>query len=345
MKCVFLSDGVVSFPSDVPPPVPAKDEALIKVHRSGICGTDIEMACGYKDDFRGCLGHEFVGTVVGLGEDSDPSSHEWLDKRVVGEINIPCDACATCQQGGVLRRNHCPQRKCLGILNKSGAHAEYLCLPVQNLFKVPAAITDPTAVFVEPLAAACRILEVAILKEGDRVAILGDGKLGLLTAEVLGRYPNVTVTLIGKHPAKMQLVQHLVHTTVASDVADVTDAFDVVVDATGSSEGSTSACKLTRPLGTVILKTTCASSSSFPASLLVVKELNVIGSRCGPFQAAIDFLLKHKLSMDKYINAEIPAVRMSAAWEQAQIPGSLKVQIVFDATESTEPKVDSGVLA
>eukprot|EP00743_Colponemidia_sp_Colp-15_P007933 GILK01008592.1.p1 GENE.GILK01008592.1~~GILK01008592.1.p1 ORF type:complete len:338 (-),score=48.10 GILK01008592.1:127-1140(-) len=332
MKGLFLSDGIVSFPSALPLPVPDKDEALIKVHRSGICGTDINMVRGYKHEFRGCLGHEFVGTVVGLGEKSEPSSHEWLHKRVVGEINIPCYACAICQQQGIIRRNHCPQRKCLGILNKSGAHAEFLCLPVRNLFHVPPTISDRTAVFVEPLAAACRIVEAAILRAGQRVAILGDGKLGLLVAEVLGRYPDITVTLIGKHPSKMQLVQHLVRTTVAADVADVTDAFDVVVEATGSAEGFTSACNLTRPLGTVILKTTCAASSPFPASLLVVKELNVIGSRCGPFQAAIDFLVKHQLSMDKYITAEIHADRISDAWEQAQVPGSLKVQIVFEST-------------
>lgn len=192
----------------LPKPSMLKDHALIRVIRAGICGTDIEIIQGYKDGFEGILGHEFVGVVEDVAGPFE-IKQKWLKQRVVGEININCNDCQTCMAIGNIdmRRNHCPNRSCLGIIRKDGAFAEYITLPIQNLHIVPDSISDAHAVFVEPLAAAYRIIEQNIIKENDQICIIGDGKLGLLTAEILVHAINkkVAITMIGKHLNKLHL--------------------------------------------------------------------------------------------------------------------------------------------
>ena len=189
-------------------PLMLKDEALIRILRAGICATDIEIANGYKDDFEGILGHEFVGIVEDVWG-PNKTKQKWLKQRVVGEINIVCNECQICNDSSKLgmQRNHCSNRSCLGIIGKDGAFAEYITLPLKNLYIVPESISNSHAVFVEPLAAAYRIVEQNVIREEDKVGIIGDGKLGLLTAEVLvhGLNKQISISMIGKHPNKMQL--------------------------------------------------------------------------------------------------------------------------------------------
>jgi threonine dehydrogenase-like Zn-dependent dehydrogenase len=194
--------------NDLPKPVILKDYALIKVIRAGICRTDIEMIQGYKSGFEGILGHEFVGFVEDVAT-SKEMKQTWLNQRVVGEINISCNECQTCLDGWNedMKRNHCPNRSCLGIIGKNGTFAEYITLPIRNLYMVPDSISDAHAVFVEPLAAAYRIIEQNIIQENDKICIIGDGKLGLLTAEVLVHAVNkdISITMMGKYLNKLHL--------------------------------------------------------------------------------------------------------------------------------------------
>ena len=194
--------------NDLPMPALLKDYALIRVIRAGICGTDLEMMQGYKDGFEGVLGHEFVGIVEEV-KASNKDKQKWLRQRVVGEININCTECPTCvdDRNTYMRRNHCPNRSCLGIIGKDGAFAEYITLPIQNLYVVPESISDAHAVFVEPIAAAYRIVEQNIIQKNDKICIIGDGKLGLLTAEVLvyAVDKSVTISMLGKHLEKLHL--------------------------------------------------------------------------------------------------------------------------------------------
>lgn len=273
----LLFDKQLRLVSDYPEPTVQPNEALIRPHLVGICNTDIEITRGYKD-FCGVLGHEFVGTVV---ECADPA---WVGVRVVGEINIACQECDTCRHG---HTSHCLSRMTLGINGRDGAMAERLSLPIACLHPVPSSIPDEVAVFVEPLAAAIEILEQIHLHPTDRVAIVGDGKLGLLCAQVL-RLPGCDVTVVGRHPERWDVL----HTQGIRTTTDggSNERFDVVVDCTGQPSGFVTASRLVRPRGRLILKSTFATEASVNLSMLVVNEICLIGSRCGPFAPALRLL-------------------------------------------------------
>ena len=319
--------------------------ALIRVLRAGICNTDLEILQGYMG-FQGVLGHEFVGIVE---EVFDASSHHWIGKRVCGDINVGCNDCHVCQNHKDIHRrccqmsrNHCPHRTVLGILQRNGTMAEYLTLPVRNLHLVPDDVSDEVAVFAEPLAAACRIPEQGLIEETDQIAVLGDGKLGLMIAEVLGRsYDNVV--LFGKHPHKLNLVKssgvscRLVDeikdtTTYNGITAEQTAKYDVVVEATGSPAGLTLATNLCRPMGTVVLKSTCAAGEQFNAAPFVIHELRIVGSRCGPIDKALELLnLKEDMKpihVEKYITKVFPLAQAEEAIKFAAERSTMKVQLV-----------------
>ncbi|GMF56968.1 unnamed protein product [Phytophthora fragariaefolia] len=349
--------------SDLAVPTPEPNEALIEVLRAGICGTDLQMIDNYKPGFKGALGHEFVGIVRKLGTQyahDDQTQRIWLGKRVVGEINIPCDAsnCATCARCSlkhnhsgdsltreeVMRRNHCPNRSCLGIVGKDGAFAEYITLPLANLYEVPDGVVDSHAVFAEPLAAACRILEQQVITPSDHVVVLGDGKLGLMVAEVLHATGAAkSVTLVGKHREKLALAKHFVNTVYALDsgdeaemtaladrIANETAPFDVCVESTGTPGGIALALKLVRERGTVVMKSTCsAKRSSVDVRAVQCKRLRVVGSRCGPIPRALRLLRDRKIDVQKYIHGVYPLERAEAALAHAAQRGTLKIQLVI----------------
>jgi alcohol dehydrogenase len=291
---------------DAPAPRRLPGEALLRPLLLGICNTDTEITRGYKG-FCGTLGHEFVAVV----EDCDDPS--WLGARVVGEINVACGRCPTCQRG---EPTHCPQRAALGIFGRDGAMADLFALPLSNLHRVPASLPDTVAVFAEPLAAALEILEQSHLRPSECVAVVGDGKLGLLVAQVL-RLPGCAVTLVGRHPDRWAVPHAL---GIDAAYADTLDArsFDVVVDCTGSPAGLEAARRLLRPRGRLVLKSTYAGAVRVDLSVLVVDELTLVGSRCGPFAPALR-LLEGRLVETAPLIADVYALDDGlAAFEAAQ---------------------------
>ena len=294
----------------------AGEEALVRVLLSGICNTDLEIARGYAG-FKGTIGHEFVGVMDGDG----PLSGQ----RVVGEINAGCGECELCQSGDP---RHCAQRTVLGILGRDGAHAEFLRLPLKNLFKVPSGVPDEHAVFTEPLAAAHGILERVDLHNGDRIAVMGDGKLGLLCAQVLA-LSGAHVVLIGKHPEKLRIAERRgIETATVKSCAKRKREFDVVVEASGSPSAFTVALELLRPRGVLVLKSTFAEAADMGQinqARLVVDEISIVGSRCGRFEPALDLLKKGALDIDSLISEEYPLSRGLHAMERAGKKGILKV--------------------
>jgi alcohol dehydrogenase len=341
----MLFDGTLRAVDDYPQPALAAGEAIIRPRLVGICNTDIEITRGYMG-FRGVLGHEFVGTVV---ECADAA---WLGQRVVGEINAACRSCPACLRGDA---PHCPYRTTLGIDRRDGAMAERFSLPISCLHAVPERVPDSAAVFAEPLAAAVEILEQSHLRPTERVAVVGDGKLGLLIAQVL-RLPGCDVTLVGRHPERWALLNELgvatVHTselrqgdtrhetqdkeTASADVAASADAFlssglpaslsgafDVVVDCTGQPGGLDTARRLVRPRGRLVLKSTFEGGAAFNLSMVVVDEIQIVGSRCGPFDAALRLLERQLVETEPLIAA---TYRLSEGLEAfAAARGQLKV--------------------
>jgi threonine dehydrogenase-like Zn-dependent dehydrogenase len=294
-------------------PVPeAAGEALVRVTLSGICNTDIEIARGYAG-FRGTIGHEFVGVVEDPGGGALPRG-----TRVVGEINAGCGVCARCAAGD---SRHCATRTVLGIVNRDGAHADVLRLPARNLIAVPGSVTDEEAVFVEPLAAACGVLERCPMAPGTRVAVIGDGKLGLLCAMVL-HGNHLAPVLVGKHPEKLALARDI-------ETALIEDArgrvFDVVVEASGSAGGFQLALDLLVPQGTLVLKSTFHGATPVDAARIVVEEVHVIGSRCGRFTPALDLLARGAVSVTPLVSETLSLDHATEAMERAQAPGVLKV--------------------
>lgn len=321
---------------DHPMPEPTQTEALVRVLRAGICNTDFELLRGYKGGFRGILGHEFVGEVTSVGAGVDAAL---VGRRVCGELNISCSACRVCGRGGTLARNHCLKRSVLGILNHDGTYAEYLTLPVCNLHLVPDSISTEAATFVEPLAAACRIVEQGLIRPESMVCVLGDGKLGLLCAEVVARQNLATKPmLVGRHAERAALLGDIVDSTIMERDAvlppeALQGAFDVVIDATGSVAGLKIAAALTMPMGTLVLKTTCAEPTSIDTSGFVVRELNLVGSRCGPFPDAIKLLESGDLDVSKYVSAVFPLEAVEEALQLARSKGCLKVQLAIASSE------------
>jgi alcohol dehydrogenase len=296
----LLFDDQLRLANDYPEPLLAAGEALIRPSLVGICNTDIEITRGYMG-FRGILGHEFVG-VVQACED-----RAWVGRRVVGEINAACRRCAACARGD---ESHCPERTTLGINRRDGAMAELFSLPVACLHEVPPGVPDEAAVFTEPLAAALEILQQSHVHPTDRVAVVGDGKLGLLCAQAL-RLPGCEVVVVGRHPERWELLHQLGIEAVHVDILDPRpktkdqrsrselasqslvlgpSSFDLVVDCTGQPSGLAVARALVRPRGRLVLKSTVAADSGLNLSMLVVDEVQLLGSRCGPFAPALRLL-------------------------------------------------------
>jgi threonine dehydrogenase-like Zn-dependent dehydrogenase len=319
MRALVLLDDGVRLQRNHPQPVPPEGEALIRVLQAGICSTDLELVQGYAG-FRGVLGHEFVGQVEVCGAD-----RTWVGQRVVGEINAACRTCDTCRAG---RPTHCPSRTALGVRGRDGAFADYLCLPIPNLHAVPESISDDQAVFVEPLAAALAITEQIHVRPTDRVALVGDGKLGLLIAQVLA-LTGCHLTVIGRHPEKLNLLAVRGIKTLAvassSDAPDITA--DVVVEATGTPDGFVAARRLVRPRGTLALKSTYHGLAQADFSSIVVDEIHVIGTRCGPFAPALRLLELGLVDVMPLIHARYLLDQGEQALQRAGVRGTLKILI------------------
>ena len=300
-------------------PAPADGDTLIKVRQAGVCATDLEIVKGYMN-FRGTLGHEFVGEVVSSRD------KELVDQRVVGEINCVCGRCDLCLSG---LSSHCRNRKVLGILNHDGAFADFVRLPRENLHVVPKSIDDDQAVFVEPLAAAFQVLKQIKLDGRKWVTVLGDGRLGLLVAQVL-RNAGCPVRVLGKHPEKMEMCQKW--QIRSRPLADITPRHDqdVVVDCTGSASGFEVAMQIVRPRGTIVLKSTFASSKPLNLAPLVIDEIQVIGSRCGPFKEAIRALAEKQVDVASLISRRMKIEQGVEAMALAGKPGVIKVILTFD---------------
>lgn len=291
-------------------------ESLVRVLKSGICNTDLEIARGYAG-FNGTIGHEFVGVV----EASDDGL-QLAGKRVVGEINVGCGHCELCVAGDP---RHCPTRTVLGIHGRDGAHAEFLKLPSRNLIPVPESVSDDAAVFAEPLAAAYGISERVEFGPSDDVYVIGDGKLGLLCAFCLS-LKSSRVRLVGRHAEKLALAESRgIETINAADVAKLTLAADIVVEASGSESGFASALAIIKPKGKIVLKSTFHGTSNWDTSRIVVDELSIIGSRCGRLAPAIELLASKKVNVDDLISEEYPLTNGVNALDRAGKPGILKV--------------------
>jgi alcohol dehydrogenase len=299
--------------------------ALIRVRLAGICNTDIEILRGYHN-FHGTLGHEFVGDVARVASAKDRA---WVGRRVVGEINLACaglgfrKACSYCRRG---IPTHCARRRVLGIIGHDGAFAEYLALPIVNLHRVPAGIPDEAAVFTEPLAAACEILEQVNIRAHREAAVIGDGKLAQLIARVL-RAADLRVIMIGKHASKLRLA-HLagIQTErVSSPRAHRSNQFSLTVEATGSPSGLSLAQQITVPRGTLVLKSTFHGAANVETWPIVVKELTVIGSRCGPFPAALALLRSGRVDPRPMISRVFSLKDSAKAIRYAQQSGVMKV--------------------
>jgi alcohol dehydrogenase len=309
---------------------------VVRVLLAGICNTDIEILRGYHH-FRGTPGHEFVGEVQELAGVGPSERKRWLSKRVAGEINIACRAlgfrpvCSFCKRGFP---RHCSRRKVLGIVGHDGAFAEYLTLPLENLHRVPDAITNEQAVFIEPLAAACEILDQVDVGKFNEAAVLGDGKLAQLVARVLRtRLPRIVV--FGKHPKKLKLLDQTGIETRqvrgdSSDLTRVKESFALLVEATGSRTGLALAQQMTEPRGTLVLKSTFHGTAPVATWPTVVKELTVVGSRCGPFDKAMALLRSGGVDPRPLISDTLPLDEAPAAILLAQKPGVMKVLLRND---------------
>jgi threonine dehydrogenase-like Zn-dependent dehydrogenase len=291
------------------------DEALVRVLLSGICNTDLEIARGYAG-FTGTIGHEFVGLV------EQSIDRKLVGRRVVGEINAGCGKCDRCRGGDT---RHCASRTVLGILGRDGAHAEFLQLPTVNLFPVPDQLSDEHAVFTEPLAAACGILERVKISDSDRVAVIGDGKLGLLCAQVVA-LTGASVLLVGKHSSKLRIAERRgVETARPKEATKRARQFDVAVEASGSASGFGLALELLRPHGQLVLKSTFHGKTELDTTRIVVDEVSIAGSRCGRFTPALDLLKKGAIDVDSLISEEYPLSNGVHAMRRAATRGVLKV--------------------
>lgn len=314
MRGLWLEDQQLRYRDDLPPPTAPRAEAVVRIHLAGICGTDLELARGYYP-FTGIPGHEFVGTV----EDA-PGAPEWAGRRVVGEINAACGACATCRAG---RRMHCPARTVLGIRGRGGTFAERLVLPVENLHEVPAGVRDDQAVFTEPLAAALQIQAQVRIRPDERVLVVGAGRLGTLVARTLGRTGAQVRVVARTAPRRAALAATGVEALAPADVRP--DSADLVVDCTGDPEGFALARAAVRARGTIVLKSTYAGPATVNLSAVVVDEITVVGSRCGAFPPALELLAAGAVQVDDLVQARWPLSRGLDAFAEAARPGALKV--------------------
>lgn len=312
-----LQDGALRLNEDLEAPSDQSGEVLLNLRLAGICRTDLELVAGYYP-FSGVLGHEFVAEVIS-------GSDQFAGQRVVGEINACCYSCDHCRSG---RQNHCPQRTVLGIVGRNGCFSQQFLLPERNLHLIPEHVPDESAVFVEPLAAAFRIVEQVSTNPQQKWLVVGDGRLGQMVARVL-KLQGVELTVLGRHSRKLELLQKLgIHTTKEVDavIAESGD-FDFAVDCAGNSSGFDLARRSLRPQGTLILKSTYAGSLEMDASACVVDELTVLGSRCGPFQPAIEALASGDIDPRDLLDAEFPLHSGLEAFEKASQKGVMKVLI------------------
>lgn len=317
MLALWLENRALRLRDDLPLPEPPTGEALVRVRLAGICNTDLELLAGYYP-YSGVPGHEFVGEV-------ERGPRELLGRRVVGEINAACGACAACVAN---RRTHCERRTVLGIVDRQGAFAEALLLPVANLHAVPDDLPDEVAVFTEPLAAALEIGEQVALGPGVRVVVVGDGKLGQLIGRSLA-LTGCDLLVAGRHEAQLALLASCgIRTTQAEGIA--AGAFDVAVECTGNSDGFALARNALRPRGTLVLKSTYAGVLSVDASSLVVDEITVVGSRCGPFAPALKLLADGTIDPRPLISARYRLRDAAAAFDHAGRRGALKVLVEID---------------
>jgi 2-desacetyl-2-hydroxyethyl bacteriochlorophyllide A dehydrogenase len=314
MHCLWLEKQTLEFRKDEPVVKPGDREALVKVLLAGICSTDLELVRGYYP-FTGIPGHEFVGEVV-----DSPGDSTWVGKRVVGEININCGECQLCQKG-IIR--HCENRKAVGIHDWNGAFAQYLVMPMRNLHMVPDQVPDEAAVFTEPLAAAYEILEQTSIEPGDRVIVIGAGRLGQLVASVL-KLTGCQLQVVVRHQKPRAMLENLGIQTLTPDELDNLK-FDIVVEATGSADGLSLACQHVRPRGRIILKSTYKGNVKVNFSKIVVDEVSLIGSRCGPFVPALEMLSTGTVDPKVLIEATFPLERGLEAFELAGKPGVLKI--------------------
>jgi threonine dehydrogenase-like Zn-dependent dehydrogenase len=311
-----------------PKPIPGPGEALLQVRQAGVCNTDLELVKGYMG-FSGILGHEFVATVT---ECSD--APHWVGKRVCADINAACelavspDECHTCGHP-----HHCPNRTVIGIDRHHGAFAQYLVAPIRNLYEVPDSVSDQAAVFTEPLAAAFEIAEQISIKRSETIVVLGDGKLGILIAQVMRLHCD-TVWLLGRHAGKLAMVKHQaiqgpkVQTALSSvweNDPSKMKKVDIVIEATGSASGLVQAMNLVKPRGTIVLKSTVAISNEVNLAPIVIDEITLLGSRCGPFDKALTALAAKQVAVEPLIVSAYPLVQAEEALAQANTKGTLKI--------------------
>jgi threonine dehydrogenase-like Zn-dependent dehydrogenase len=316
MLALWLENQHLRVRDDVPTPEPPPGEALIRVRCAGICNTDLELAKGYYP-FTGIPGHEFVGEV-----EAAPDHASWEGKRVVGEINATCGDCPACRAG---RNTHCERRTVLGIMGRDGAFAEYLTLPVENLHEVPAAVPDDVAVFTEPTAAALEIQQQVTIGAGNRVVVIGDGKLGNLVAQTLA-LTGCHLLVIGRHTDKLDLLRSRgIEVGLAADLPG--RAADVAVECTGNPDGFELAGRALRPRGTLVLKSTYRGKASVDLSKIVVDEMTVVGSRCGPFAPALELLAEKRIEVQPLIEDRYPLHHAAQAFEHAARRGAKKILV------------------
>jgi len=312
MKGLWLENNQLELRTNIPIPEPPPGEALVRVLRAGICNTDLELIKGYYP-YTGIIGHEFVGIV-------EQGPKQLINQRVVGEINAACGNCRFCRRG---QPTHCENRTVLGIVNRNGAFAEYLSLPIENLHLVPENVSTAAATFTEPIAAALEIQQQIQISKDDRVLVVGDGKLGQLIAQTLA-LTGCELLVVGRHEDKLiNLAGKGIKTGLADSVTD--RYFDISVDCTGNPEGFNIARRALRPRGTLILKSTYAGNISLDASSLVVDEITLIGSRCGPFVPALELLATGKVDVQYLIDSSYPLSQGLEAFEKAKTKGVLKV--------------------
>lgn len=322
MKAIVF-DNKLKLDNNYEKPVPKKGEALVRVKLAGICNTDYEITKGYMG-YKGVLGHEFVGVV----EDVNDEDKSLVGKRVVAEINYGCHDvnCEWCNKGLV---RHCPDRHTIGIWKKDGCFAEYITLPTEVLFEVPENISDEQVVFVEPLAAACEILEQLHIQPIQKILVQGDGKLGLTTALTLNAF-NYDVTLVGKHQNKLDIAKKQGVKTVLLDDLEIKPEWEIVVEATGSISGFETAMALTKPRGTLVLKSTVAGAKEFNLAPIVINEITVLGSRCGQFKPALKLLENDRIDFKPFISGIYSVDNAIEAFEKNKEKDTLKVLIKFD---------------
>jgi threonine dehydrogenase-like Zn-dependent dehydrogenase len=315
----LVFDKALTYHARHPEPPWALGDTLIRVRQAGVCSTDLEITRGYMG-FRGILGHEFVGEVL------ESPQKQLMGKRVVGEINVVCGRCDLCLSG---LSTHCRARTVLGILNRDGAFADVVRLPAENLHLLPDSVDDDQAVFVEPLAAAFQVLKQVKLDGRKWVTVLGDGRLGLLVAQVL-RETGAPVRVIGRHPDKLALCERWsIRARPLDDILPRHDQ-DVVIDCTGSASGFELAMQMVRPRGTIVLKSTVAQGKPLNLAPLVIDEINVVGSRCGPFRDAIRALAEKRIDVTSLIHRRMRIEQGVEAMELAGRPGVLKVLIAME---------------